>query len=847
MKLKTIMSLALVVMLTACAGPSTSEPTTNPTTNPTVSNPTTSVDNPTTNPTTNPSVSDPTTVIPPTPVEKYVELTVDSLGIPSETYAASTATVGGIAFEFIQIGNYGDGIQMRDKDGKTSSLWNTSSLGGGVTKIELQYSSTKEVQYANPDAVIFSFGSSVNNYTYVTKLSTTAGNKSYTITPNSSSYSYLHIEHDLGYSMYWDSIKIYYNDGQGGTTPDNPTTQPSTPDNPSTSPSTPVAPQAKVVELTVDSLGIPSETYAASTATVNGVDFEFIQIGNYGDGIQMRDKDGKTSSLWNTSSFGSGITKIELQYSSTKDVAYSNPDAVVFSFGNAVNNYTYVTKLSTTAGTKSYTITPNSSSYSYLHIEHDLGYSMYWDYIKIYYGGDSGTSTPSNPTTSPSTPSNPTTSPSTPSNPSTQAKVVELTVTSLGIPSETYAASTATVNGINFEFIQIGNYGDGIQMRDKDGKTSSLWNTNAFGEGITKIELQYSSTKDVAYDNPDAVVFSFGSSVKPTDYVTKLSTTKGNKSYTITPNSSSYTYFHLEHDLGYSMYWDYIKIYYGGEPGTSNPGTSTPTTTPTQTPTTSKPSSDQPSQGDTYTGNYYDGISTTATGLTLLGELRELIVSTHDTYTSYSDCGGGSTKLAKTDYDPNNKSNILLFYSRASVSNNSSNFNREHVWPKSTGLWETSGGGADMHHIRPTKNNINSSRGNLEFGEVSNGSEVKQDGYLGGYKSGSTFEPLDHVKGDVARIILYMFVHYNTGSYLGSNNLTTGTVNSTASSKTSGNLPLTNVIQGSKEEAFALMVKWHNDDPVDQIEITRNNAVYEIQGNRNPFIDRPSYVNELWG
>ena len=168
MKLKTIMSLALVVMLTACAGPSTSEPTTNPTTNPTVSNPTTSVDNPTTNPTTNPSVSDPTTVIPPTPVEKYVELTVDSLGIPSETYAASTATVGGVDFEFIQIGNYGDGIQMRDKDGKTSSLWNTNAFGEGITKIELQYSSTKDVTYSNPDAVVFSFGNAVDNFvTYV--------------------------------------------------------------------------------------------------------------------------------------------------------------------------------------------------------------------------------------------------------------------------------------------------------------------------------------------------------------------------------------------------------------------------------------------------------------------------------------------------------------------------------------------------------------------------------------------------------------------------------------------------------------------------------------------------------
>ena len=448
-----------------------------------------------------------------------------------------------------------------------------------------------------------------------------------------------------------------------------------------------------------------------------------------------------------------------------------------------------------------------------------------------------------NPTTSPSVSDPTTVIPPTP-----VEKYVELTVDSLGIPSDTYAASTATVGGIDFEFIQIGNYGDGIQMRDKDGKTSSLWNTSSFGSGVTKIELQFSSSKDT-YDNPDAVIFSFGNAVNNYTYVTKLSTTVGNKSYTITPNSNSYSYLHIEHDLGYSMYWDSIKIYYDGEPGTSNPGTSTPTTTPTQTPTTSKPSGDQPSQGDTYTGNYYDGISTTATGLTLLGELRELIVSTHDTYTSYSDCGGGSSKLAKTDADPNNKSNILLFYSRASVSNNSTNFNREHVWPQSASddKWGKSGGGADMHHIRPTKYDINSKRGNLPFGEANNGSRVEEDGYLGGYRSGSVFEPLDHVKGDVARIVLYVFLHYNTASYLGQNNLTTGTVNSPASSQTSGNLPLTRVVEGSKEQAFALMVKWHNDDPVDQIEIARNNAVYDIQGNRNPFIDRPSYVNELWG
>ena len=93
-----------------------------------------------------------------------------------------------------------------------------------------------------------------------------------------------------------------------------------------------------------------------------------------------------------------------------------------------------------------------------------------------------------------------------------------------------------------------------------------------------------------------------------------------------------------------------------------------------------------------------------------------------------------------------------------------------------------------------------------------------------------------------------MFVHYNgSGSYLESNTNKSGTVTSTASSRTSGNLPITNVIDGNKTEAFQLLIKWHNEDPVDQIEINRNNAVYDIQGNRNPFIDHPSFADYIWG
>ena len=141
------------------------------------------------------------------------------------------------------------------------------------------------------------------------------------------------------------------------------------------------------VVLTVDSLGLASQSYSASTATVDGVGFEWVQLGNYGDGIQVRDKNGNTSTLWNTAAFSAPIKEIKLVYSSTKDVTYANADAEIFSFGNAVDTYTYSTKLSTTAGVKEYTITPDAETYTFFKFEHDLGYTMYWDSITIVLVG----------------------------------------------------------------------------------------------------------------------------------------------------------------------------------------------------------------------------------------------------------------------------------------------------------------------------------------------------------------------------------------------------------------------------------------------------------------------------
>lgn len=152
-------------------------------------------------------------VVPETPATDSVVLSVSTLGLASDSYAAGTKTVGGTSFEFVQMGNYGDGLQMRDKNGNTSSIWNTSAFAAGIAKIELVYSDSKDVAYSNADAVIFTFGNEAQGATYTTKLSTTAGEKTYTITPDAETYTFFKLEHDLGYTMYWKSITIVFADG----------------------------------------------------------------------------------------------------------------------------------------------------------------------------------------------------------------------------------------------------------------------------------------------------------------------------------------------------------------------------------------------------------------------------------------------------------------------------------------------------------------------------------------------------------------------------------------------------------------------------------------------------------
>ena len=219
--------------------------------------------------------------------------------------------------------------------------------------------------------------------------------------------------------------------------------------------------------------------------------------------------------------------------------------------------------------------------------------------------------------------------------------------------------------------------------------------------------------------------------------------------------------------------------------------------------------------------DYYKSINLSLTGNSLKIELRTLVKNTHKKILTYNDL---RTKTALTDADPNKKGNIILFYTRLSVSSKwdgGGTWNREHVWPQSTGGFGTSGAGADIHHLRPTNPSANSSRGNHPYGEIANrNSYVKKvNGVTYGYIGRGVFEPLDGIKGDVARIIFYLLLRYAELE----------------------NKSITCVAQ-----SMDMLLKWNAQDPVDDSEILRNEKAYGIQGNRNPFIDNPDFANAIF-
>ncbi len=165
-------------------------------------------------------------------------------------------------------------------------------------------------------------------------------------------------------------------------------------------------------------------------------------------------------------------------------------------------------------------------------------------------------------------------------------------------------------------------------------------------------------------------------------------------------------------------------------------------------------------------------------------------------------------------------------------------YNREHLFPQA---WFNSELPmmSDLNHLYPTDGFVNGLRANFPFGEVTTISKTSLNGSkLGtgsnfGYTS-TVFEPINEYKGDIARAILYMIVRYES-------QLPQWKSNSNANDILDGS-----VYPGLDPWHLRLLYKWHNQDPVSDKERKRNDSVYVILGNRNPFIDRPEWVFQIW-
>jgi endonuclease I len=218
---------------------------------------------------------------------------------------------------------------------------------------------------------------------------------------------------------------------------------------------------------------------------------------------------------------------------------------------------------------------------------------------------------------------------------------------------------------------------------------------------------------------------------------------------------------------------------------------------------------------------FYDSV--TGTGATLKSQLTARMSLGH-IQRNYGDFRYSAANFAK---DPNNPSNILLVYNRASVPatwDSGATWNREHVWPQSLQPGSVSnsstGNLGDHHALRAANPSINGSRGNKPFG---------LDGTAGGYGSlGTYYFPGDADKGDIARSLFYSDTRW--GPTLG--------------------LSLTDSVpSGNQMGDLSSLVAWHYIDPPDTFERRRNHVIFSqvenpsfYTNNRNAYIDRPEYV-----
>ena len=232
--------------------------------------------------------------------------------------------------------------------------------------------------------------------------------------------------------------------------------------------------------------------------------------------------------------------------------------------------------------------------------------------------------------------------------------------------------------------------------------------------------------------------------------------------------------------------------------------------------------------------SYYSNVNFSLNGIALKEELATKITTTHTNFLSYTPGVWNASKA--TDVNPENTSEVILIYGYTSsgttartrnIDNNGGGqgqWNREHTYPRSLGNPNlgSSGPGADAHHLRPSDVQYNGQRGSLRFVDSSGNSRNVSGGWY----------PGDEWKGDIARMMMYMYLRY-------------------------GNQCLPSVVgvgnnTSTPDDMIDLFLNWNAEDPVSDFERQRNtyhentNNTY-AQGNRNPFIDNAYLATKIWG
>ena len=237
---------------------------------------------------------------------------------------------------------------------------------------------------------------------------------------------------------------------------------------------------------------------------------------------------------------------------------------------------------------------------------------------------------------------------------------------------------------------------------------------------------------------------------------------------------------------------------------------------------------------------YYSSIDFNQNGELVRGQLSELILNTHHTDISYTSSSTDTWDIIRmSDLEFENSSDVLLIYGyndddgqfitdRTRYKHDTCHtssciglWNREHVFARSLANPNLTtfepGPGTDVHNLRAADSQKNTQRSNRLFADGNGNSAIIDN----------NFYPGDEWKGDVARIIMYMYLRYPgqceaTDSAIGS------------------------VTYAPENDMPDLFLEWNEQDPVSDLEIRRNNIIYSYQGNRNPFIDNPFLATLIW-